>query len=660
MSCHPRCHDTGFFEEFMMHRQAPSQSGRLAGHAMRLPRLVKRSLVFLLDAFLCIFAAWVSLALRLETLMPLHRGYALPIGVSIVLALTIFSVAGLYREIFRYSGARALRTLGRAVAIYGAIYIAVFTVVGVQGVPRSLGVLHPLFLFMAVGSSRWLIRVWLAGRMFTQGHEASWPGVVIYGAGDAGRQLAVAMSTSVGRRFVAFVDDDQTLWGSYVDGREVIAPAELSDLVQLRNVSEIWLAMPTLSRAQKNDLIDRLRALSLRVRTLPSLADLTSGRVKVSDVRELDVDDLLGRDQVAPNVELLNLDVRHKVVMVTGAGGSIGSELCRQILLLKPRLVLLVDQSEFALYNIHEELQKLNLADSTLIPLLASVQDEPTMRRIFETWRPQTVYHAAAFKHVPIVEHNPAVGVLNNVWGTLTCAQLAREVKTHKFVLVSTDKAVRPTNVMGASKRLAEMVLQAMAANSTTTCFSMVRFGNVLGSSGSVVPLFRKQIEEGGPITLTHLEITRYFMTIPEAAQLVIQAGAMAQGGDVFVLDMGQPVKIVDLAKRMVELSGYTVRDEGHSKGDIEIRVTGLRPGEKLYEELLIGNNPFPTQHPKIMRASESFVQEFELHEALEALHAALMRNDVATIKDLLTKLVVDYTPAAEVVDWVHLAMPVD
>lgn len=643
-----------------MNREELSQSGRLAGHAMRWPRIVKRCAALLIDASLCIFAAWISLALRLETLTPLNRGYLFPIGISIFLALSTFTAVGVYRELLRYSGGRALRTLGRAVAIYGAIYMTVFTAVGVQGVPRSLGVLHPLFLFLAVGTSRWLIRVWLAGRMFKKGHEASWPGVIIYGAGDAGRQLAVAMSTSVGRRFVAFVDDDQMLWGSYVDGREVVAPGELSDLVQLRNVSEIWLAMPTLSRAQKNDLIDRLRALSLRVRTLPSLSDLTSGRVKVSDVRELDVDDLLGRDQVAPNVELLNLDVLGKVVMVTGAGGSIGSELCRQILLLKPRLVLLVDQSEFALYNIHEELQKLNLIDSMVIPLLASVQDESTMRRIFETWRPQTVYHAAAFKHVPIVEHNPAVGVLNNVWGTLTCARLAREVKTEKFVLVSTDKAVRPTNVMGASKRLAEMILQAMAPNSTTTCFSMVRFGNVLGSSGSVVPLFRKQIEEGGPITLTHLEITRYFMTIPEAAQLVIQAGAMAQGGDVFVLDMGPPVKIVDLATRMVELSGYTVRDEVHSKGDIEIRVTGLRPGEKLYEELLIGHNPLPTQHPKIMRASESFVLEPQLHKALEALHGALVINDVATIKDLLCKLVVDYTPALDVVDWVHLATPVD
>lgn len=643
-----------------MHRQAPSQSGHFASRALELPRIVKRSLVFLMDAVLCIFAAWVSLALRLETLMPLNWDHALPIGVSIVLALAIFSTVGLYREIFRYSGGRALRTLGRSVVIYGVIYITVFTVVGVQGVPRSLGVLHPLFLFLAVGCSRWVIRVWLAGRMFSQGHEASWPGVVIYGAGDAGRQLAVAMSTSVRRRFVAFVDDDRMLWGSYIDGREVVAPSKLSDLVQLRNVSEIWLAMPMLSRAKKNELIDRLRTLSLRVRTLPSLADLTSGRVKVSDVRELDVDDLLGRDQVAPHAELLNLDVHRKVVMVTGAGGSIGSELCRQILQLKPKLLLLVDQSEFALYNIHEELLKLSLVDSTVIPLLASVQNESTMRRIFETWRPHTVYHAAAFKHVPIVEHNPAVGVLNNVWGTLTCARLAQKVDAEKFVLVSTDKAVRPANVMGASKRLAEMVLQAMAVNAKTTCFSMVRFGNVLGSSGSVVPLFRKQIEEGGPITLTHLEITRYFMTIPEAAQLVIQAGAMAQGGDVFVLDMGQPVKIAALARRMVELSGYTVRDEAHSKGDIEIRVTGLRPGEKLYEELLIGDNPLPTQHPKIMRASESFIQEHELNEVLEALHAALIDNDVATMRHLLSRLVVDYTPASGVVDWVHLAMPVD
>ena len=646
-------------------------SSASAKFALSLPRTVKRLAALLVDALLCIFATWLSLALRLETLMPLNDGHVLPMVVSVGLALPVFIVYGLYREIFRYSGGRALRVIGRAVAFYGTFYFLAFTLVGAQGVPRSLGLMQPLFLFLAVGVSRWVVRMWLGGRIFRVAQEQSWPGVVIYGAGDAGRQLAGALGASVGRRFVAFVDDDEALWGGSLDGRPVLAPSRLQELVETQDVSELWLAMPTLERARKRELIESLRTIPLRVRTLPSLADLTSGRVKVSDVRELDVDDLLGRDQVTPDVDLLNRDIHNKIVLVTGAGGSIGSELCRQIMALKPKCLLLVDQSEFALYSIHSELFKLISDDSEieieaeqdqdlrLIPLLASVQDERAMHRIFETWQPSTVYHAAAFKHVPLVEHNPAVGVLNNVWGTWMCARLAQQTNCEKFVLVSTDKAVRPTNVMGASKRLAEMVLQAMSAStnsSSNTCFSMVRFGNVLGSSGSVVPLFRKQIEDGGPITLTHLDITRYFMTIPEAAQLVIQAGAMAQGGDVFVLDMGQPVRIVDLARRMVELSGYSVRDELNPQGDIEIRVTGLRPGEKLYEELLIGNDPLPTQHPKIMRASEKFLDETALAPKLDALKATLQYNDVHMLRTLLSELVVDYSPAVNLVDWVHMA----
>jgi FlaA1/EpsC-like NDP-sugar epimerase len=636
-------------------------SSASAAFALGLPRTVKRLAALLVDALLCVFATWLSLALRLESLTPMTEGHVLPIVVSVGLALPIFIVFGLYREIFRYSGGRALRVLGRAVAVYSAFYFLAFTLVGVQGVPRSLGLMQPLFLFIAVGVSRWLVRSWLGGRIFRAAQESSWPGVVIYGAGDAGRQLAVALGASVGRRFVAFVDDDSSLWGSSLDGRKVHAPTHLRELVDTQNATELWLAMPTLASSRKRELIESLRSVPVRVRTLPSIADLTSGRVKVSDVRELDVGDLLGRDQVAPDENLLNRDIRNKVVLVTGAGGSIGSELCRQILALKPKCLLLVDQSEFALYNIHSELLK-PLTDESgqkLIPLLASVQDERTMRRVFEAWKPNTVYHAAAFKHVPLVEHNPSVGVLNNVWGTWVCARLAQEMNSEKFILVSTDKAVRPTNVMGASKRLAELVLQAMSAassESVSTCFSMVRFGNVLGSSGSVVPLFRRQIEDGGPITLTHLDITRFFMTIPEAAQLVIQAGAMAQGGDVFVLDMGAPVKIVDLARRMVELSGYSVCDESNPQGDIEIRVTGLRPGEKLYEELLIGNNPLPTQHPKIMRASEVYLEEALLMPQLRALELILHSNDVHLLRELLNELVVDYSPASSSVDWVYLA----
>ncbi|MDA1012775.1 MAG: nucleoside-diphosphate sugar epimerase/dehydratase, partial [Proteobacteria bacterium] len=392
------------------------------------------------------------------------------------------------------------------------------------------------------------------------------------------------------------------------------------------------------------------------VRTLPSLNDLAQGKVSVSDLRELDIEDLLGRELVMPNHILLAINVRSKVVMVTGAGGSIGSELCRQILSVSPSKLLLIEQSEFALYGIHQELEeKLTGRDIVLMPLLASVQDSERMREIMSTWHPDTVYHAAAYKHVPIVEHNPAEGIKNNVLGTLRTAQVAAENGVSNFVLISTDKAVRPTNIMGASKRLAEMVLQAIATINPNTNFSMVRFGNVLGSSGSVVPKFRKQIRDGGPITLTHPEITRYFMTITEASQLVIQAGAMAKKGDVFVLDMGQPIKIMDLAHRIIELSGLTVKDERNPDGDIEIKIIGRRPGEKLYEEPLTGDNPKPTSHPRILKAHEKFILWADLESKLNALEMALNVNDVGVIRLMMEKLVTGYTPSDKIVDWVYL-----
>jgi FlaA1/EpsC-like NDP-sugar epimerase len=462
-------------------------------------------------------------------------------------------------------------------------------------------------------------------------------------------------------------------------------------------ITDVLLALPSVSRQRRNDILNTLKPHKVAVRTLPGLSDIATGKVSLSDVRELDIDDLLGREPVKPNGLLLNLNTHHKTVLVTGAGGSIGSELCRQILETNPKQLLLVEMSEFALYQIHQELQALlagerpsvavpeegatKAFDSTLeaadsseseieiVPLLASVCDEVRMHEIMDTWKPHTVYHAAAYKHVPLVEHNPAEGVRNNVWGTRVCAEAAMRHSVRNFVLVSTDKAVRPTNIMGATKRLAEMVLQALAevnaamatqggrAPTAKTTFSMVRFGNVLGSSGSVVPLFREQIKNGGPITLTHADITRYFMTIPEAAQLVVQAGAMGQGGDVFVLDMGQPVKIIDLARRMVELSGMTVRDELHPDGDIELTVTGLRPGEKLYEELLIGDNPKPTQHPRIMKAHEQFLSWADLEQKLNALSIAMSVNDVPVIRGMLQELVSGYQPSGEVVDWVHMAL---
>jgi FlaA1/EpsC-like NDP-sugar epimerase len=469
-----------------------------------------------------------------------------------------------------------------------------------------------------------------------------------------------------------------------------------ADLVEVFNgapgITDVLLALPSVLRRRRNEILNSLKPHKVAVRTLPSLSDIATGKVSLSDVRELDIDDLLGREPIKPNGLLLNLSTRRKTVLVTGAGGSIGSELCRQILKTNPKQLLLVEMSEFSLYQIHRELQawlpgerlseiepleddgpkmvkSSDELDIEIVPLLASVCDEVRMQEIMDTWKPHTVYHAAAYKHVPLVEHNPAEGVRNNVWGTRVCAEAAARNGVRNFVLISTDKAVRPTNIMGATKRLAEMVLQALAAMnaaevaqggrapSAKTIFSMVRFGNVLGSSGSVVPLFREQIKNGGPITLTHADITRYFMTIPEAAQLVIQAGSMAQGGDVFVLDMGQPVKIIFLAERMVALSGLTVRNDLNPSGDIELIVTGLRPGEKLYEELLIGDNAKPTYHPRIMKAHEQHLSWPQLEGKLNALSMAMSVNDVPVIRALLKDLVSGYQPSGEVVDWVHIAL---
>ena len=497
---------------------------------------------------------------------------------------------------------------------------------------------------------------------------------MIYGAGSAGRQLASAMTNSNELRVVGFLDNDDRLHGHVLNGLPIHNPADLAELLLDVPVTDVLLALPSVSRQRRNAILSALSPHKLAVRTLPVLSDIATGKVSLSDVRELDIDDLLGREPVKPNGLLLNRNTQNKTVMVTGAGGSIGSELCRQILKTKPKRLLLVEMSEFALYQIHQELQALVqevwIPDGVeIVPLLASVCDEVRVHEIMDTWKPSTVYHAAAYKHVPLVEHNPSEGVRNNVWGTRVCAEAAARNGVQNFVLISTDKAVRPTNIMGATKRLAEMVLQALAelnpavtaaggrAPSSRTCFSMVRFGNVLGSSGSVVPLFREQIKNGGPITLTHTDITRYFMTIPEAAQLVIQAGAMGSGGDVFVLDMGQPVRIHDLASRIVELSGLTLKNEDNPHGDIEIAVTGLRPGEKLFEELLIGNNPKPTQHPRIMKAHEAFLPWDQLQGKLNALNMAMSVNDVPVIRAMLEQIVSGYQPSGEVVDWVHMAL---
>lgn len=621
-----------------------------------LPRLIKRLVVMSTDVAFCILAVWFSYYLRLGEFVTLSGVALWALVASICIALPIFIISGLYRAIFRYSGWPALLTLARAVGIYGLLYASVFTAIGVEGVPRTIGLIQPILLLIFVGASRVLLRIWLGDQYLNILKHASRPKVLIYGAGSSGRQLAAALDNSYEMQVVGFLDDDDRLHGHMLNNRPIYSLADLSSLVVSLNISNVLLAMPNISRPRRNEILNQIREVKVAVRTLPSVTDLARGKVSISDLRELDIDDLLGRDPVMPNYILMAMNVRSKIVMVTGAGGSIGGELCRQIVNIGPSKLLLIEQSEFALYSIHHELEEmLSGNDISLVPLLASVQDSERMCEIISTWHPNIIYHAAAHKHVPLVEHNPAEGIKNNVLGTLRTALAAAENGVSHFVLVSTDKAVRPTNIMGASKRLAEMVLQALAATSFDTKFSVVRFGNVLGSSGSVVPKFRQQIREGGPITLTHPEITRYFMTTAEASQLVIQAGAMAKGGDVFVLDMGQSIRIIDLARRMIMLSGLTVKDEQNPDGDIKIEITGLRPGEKLYEELLIGNNPKHTSHPRIMKAREEFLPWAELEGKLKSLEIALSMNDIVVIRLMMRELIPGYAPIDEIVDWVYL-----
>lgn len=656
----------------------------LASLLLALPRPLKRGVVLGLDVVLCVLAVWLAFYLRLGHFVSLTGAVIWSGMISVTIALPIFIALGLYRAIFRYSGVPAMLVVARAMVLYGFMFVTVITFYRVPGVPLTIGFIQPLLLLLFIGLSRSVAQLWLGGYYRHNLRRGSLPQALLYGAGNAGRQLASAIANSKEIQIVGFVDDDDRLHGQMLNGLPIYNPTDLPKILSILQITDILLALPSVSRQRRYEILNTLKPYKVAVRTVPCLSDIATGKVSLSDVHELDVDDLLGREPVQPNNSLLNANTHHKKVLVTGAGGSIGSELCRQILKTKPKQLLMVEMSEFALYKIHQELVSQlaqSLADNNviqtlsgeftfesnkaqqfvdieLVPLLASVCDEARMQEIMATWKPDTVYHAAAYKHVPLVEHNPAEGIHNNVWGTKVCAEAAARNSVSNFVLISTDKAVRPTNVMGASKRLAEMVLQALAAQQSrqTTIFSMVRFGNVLGSSGSVVPLFRKQIKNGGPITLTHAEITRYFMTIPEAAQLVIQAGAMGQGGDVFVLDMGKPVKIIDLARRIVELSGLTVRDEAHPSGEIELVVTGLRPGEKLYEELLIGDNPQATQHPCIMRANEQFLNWSQLEKRLNALSIAISVNDVPVIRAELQQLIGCYQPSGEVVDWVHMA----
>ncbi len=568
--------------------------------------------------------------------------------VTILFSLIAFTRIGFYRAIIRYMGLKAIFTIVLGLAFSTLSFVLSHLYYGVA-ISLSSTLFYFSSLLLSVGGARLLAIAFLRSKINHSPTNAA-----IYGAGIAGRQLAKALSQSHRYKVVAFIDDEPTVFGSEIDGIKVSSPISIGKIIASKDVAQVFLAMPSTTHARRSEILSHLEHLPVKVKTMASMEEIISGDVQIEQLKDIEIEDLLGRDPIEPNDDLLRLCISDKVVMVTGAGGSIGSELCRQILNLKPKVIILYELSEFALYSVEKTLRRLvgkNEQELKIIPLLGSVQHKSRMVRILRRYKVQTMYHAAAYKHVPIVEHNMVEGIRNNIFGTWYAAEAAVEANVERFVLISTDKAVRPTNVMGASKRFAELVLQSINARGANTIFTMVRFGNVLGSSGSVVPLFREQIKNGGPVTVTHKDIIRYFMTIPEAAQLVIQAGAMGRGGDVFVLDMGEQVKISELAERMVHLMGLTIKNKKNPQGDIEINYSGLRPGEKLFEELLIGENVAGTNHSKIMTADEEMLSWHNMQRSLILMNELCEDMDCDGIVQLLLKVPIGYNPQHEVCD---------
>ncbi|MBP2263681.1 FlaA1/EpsC-like NDP-sugar epimerase [Pseudomonas sp. BP8] len=648
-----------------------------------LPRRHKRLIQVATDVILVWAALWLAFLVRLgiDDLANPVLDHTWLFACAPLVAIPLFIRFGLYRAVMRYFGNDALIAIIKAVTLSAVLlgFIIFWSGNHHNVVPRSIMFNYWWLSLIMVGGLRLAMRQYFLGDWFATAvqhvpfanRDDGLPRVAIYGAGSAGNQLVAALRMGKAMRPVAFIDDDTSIADRVIAGLQVYPPEQLQRMIEDTGAEEILLAIPSVSRPRRREILNLLEGYPLHVRSVPGFMDLASGRVKVDDIQEVDIADLLGRDTVPAQNDLLERCIVGQVVMVTGAGGSIGSELCRQILGQAPRTLLLFEHSEFNLYSIASELEQRIARESLgvqLIPMLGSVRDQARMLDVMCAWKVDTVYHAAAYKHVPMVEHNIAEGVSNNVFGTLRTAQAALRAGVANFVLISTDKAVRPTNVMGSTKRLAEMTLQALSrevapvlfgdvgnvSQVNKTRFTMVRFGNVLGSSGSVIPLFHKQIKAGGPLTVTHPKITRYFMTIPEAAQLVIQAGSMGKGGDVFVLDMGEPVKIVELAEKMIHLSGFSIRSERNPQGEIAVEFTGLRPGEKLYEELLIGENVLATRHPMIMSANEDYLSWDVLKQRLEHLQSAVASDEFLLVRQLLRELVIGYSPEGEIVDWLY------
>lgn len=591
-----------------------------------LPRWSKRAVVMTIDLALLVISSWLAFFLRLGEWIPIDFRYGYFLAGALAVMLPCFILTGVYNAIFRYAGMGAMRTLARAFLAYTTAMVIIFMIYSIDGIPRTLAIIQPILFFIFLALSRILFRYLLIDLIGRRNFGGNLKILLVYGAGRLGQQIVTSLRGDFGMRVIAYIDDDIRLKGQKLDGLKVYHTDDFERIVAKEDVTDVVLALPNITRRRRSEIVAELGRSRVNVSTLPPAAEIIGGQLSIDDIRPLEIDDLLGRLPVRPNELLMARTIRGKSVLVTGAGGSIGSELCRQIAKCWPECLVLFELNEPALYHIERELLAMigegSVPACKVVPILGTVTDSEKLVDVVRQFEIDTIYHAAAYKHVPLVEANPIAAIRNNVLGTYTVAQAARECKISDMILISTDKAVRPTNVMGATKRAAEQILQSFAQRRSHPRFSMVRFGNVLGSSGSVVPLFRKQIVAGGPVTITHRDIVRYFMTIPEAASLVIQAGGLAKGGEVFVLDMGEPVRIYELAKTMIHLSGREVRDKDHPDGDIEIVEIGLRPGEKLFEELLIGADSRPSAHSQIMTAREGHLPLEEVEELVGKLQA--------------------------------------
>ncbi len=627
---------------------------------LHLPKFIKRSLIIFNDVVLCFFSVWFSFYLRVGQFLEFKNEVLWAAYISIFLALPVFIFFKVYHIIFRHSGLEIISYLLVPFLFYFLLYFSVVVIYGIPGVPRTLGIIQPFLFFLTMIVSRLTVAHFLIDRLKNRKIEKKKFKALIYGAGNSGRQLLSSLNKSTEIKVEGFLDDDKQLIGRILDGIRIYSPLDLKHISITKQVSHILLAIPSASKRERVKIIKKIEEnkLNLIIKTLPSLLDIVQGKVSVTDIRDLDIEDILQRVQVEPDNRLLEKNIKSRNVLVTGAGGSIGQEICKQVLKLKPKKLILLDNNEYSLYSINAEVEKIKLNlkhfnEVKILPILGSVQDKFFISNVMKKFKPETVYHAAAFKHVPLVELNLIEGIKNNLFGTITIVESAIENNVQNFVLISTDKAVRPTNIMGASKRLAELCTQALSANSKNNKFksSIVRFGNVIDSSGSVIPKFKKQIRNGGPITLTHPEVTRYFMSIPEAAQLVIQAGAMTEGNDLFILDMGKPIKIRDLIHQIIKNSGLSVKDKNNLDGDIEIMITGLRSGEKLHEELLLGENPQQTAHPKIQKVEDPYLSWDIIEKHIDDLKYSIQSNEINKILEIFNEVVAGFKPSKKVLD---------